>query len=341
MFGILKKKLKEAISKLSKKVEEKEGKEIIEEQKPVKRKEAKKVEKKKEKEKKEKPKIIPRISREREIKDEDIKDVLWEIQLMLLESDVALEAAEKICEDVKNSLIGKRVKKGEIEKLVKKAFEEAIEKILSVPKIDMEKEIKKKKPFVVVFLGFNGAGKTTTIAKIGHLLKEKGYKVVFAAGDTFRAASIEQLEEHGKKLGINVIKHHYGADPAAVIFDAIKHAEARGIDVVLADTAGRTHTNQSLVEELRKICRVNKPDLKVLVLDALTGNDIVEQVKMFNEAVGVDAYVFTKVDVYEKGGSIISALYKLPRPVLFLGKGQEYGDLEKFDPKKIIKTLFS
>jgi len=162
---------------------------------------------------------------------------------------------------------------------------------------------------------------------------------VFAAGDSFRAASIEQLEEHGRKLSINVIKHKYGADSAAVIFDAKKHAESRKIDVVLADTAGRTHVNKNLMDELNKVVRVNKPDLKILIIDSLVGNDAVPQAKMFDEGVGVDAVMFTKVDVNEKGGCILSVAHTLKKPILFLGFGQKYSDIKTFKPEEFIENI--
>ncbi len=359
MFGILKRKLKEAVKKLTKKVEEEEREEIEEvekreviekkiseeERKPEEEKKGRRKREKErpkpEKEKKESivRKIKKKISKEVEISEEDIKDILWDIQLSLLEADVALEATEKICEDVKSSLIGKKIKKGEIEKIVKKSFEDALLKILSVPSLDVLREIEKKKPYVIVFLGFNGSGKTTTIAKIAKLLKDRNKKVVLAAADTFRAASIEQLEEHASRIGVKVIKHRYGADPAAVVFDAIKHAKTKGIDVVLSDTAGRAHTNAGLMEELKKICRVNKPDLKILVVDALTGNDVIEQCKTFDESLDIDGIIFTKADVCEKGGGIISAVHTIKKPVLFLGIGQGYADLERFDAKKFVKNL--
>ncbi|HIQ49980.1 MAG TPA: signal recognition particle-docking protein FtsY [Nanoarchaeota archaeon] len=304
MFKVLKKKLKEAVDKIVKKAE------------------------------------VKKISRKIEITENDLKPIIWEIQLSLLQGDVAFEVTEKIVNSVQSQLIGKSVEKNNIEEIVKQAFKKAILSIFEeVEQLNFEKLVSSKKPFLILFLGFNGAGKTTTIAKIGKYLKDKGLKVVFAAGDTFRAASIEQLEEHGKNLGINVIKHTYRSDPAAVIFDAIKHAQAKGIDVVLADTAGRAHTNANLIEELKKICRVNKPDLKILVLDSLTGNDIIEQAKMFNEAVGVDAIIFTKTDVCEKGGSILSAVYTIKKPVIFLGNGQSYTDLKPFDKNEFVEKL--
>jgi len=325
MFNFLKKKLKESIKKISKVVKPKEIKEI--EVKP---------------EVKEKPTLIKRIKKkiiEKKISESDIKDVLWDLQVSLMESDVAAEVAEKICNDLKNNLIDKSVKRGEIEKIVRESFKKSILEILQVDSLDFLEKIKVKKPFLIVFLGFNGSGKTTAIARLGYLLKQNDFRCVFAAADCFRAASIEQLEEHGRKLGIEVIKHKYGGDPAAVVFDAVKHAQSKSLDVILADTAGRSHANVNLVEELNKIVRVNKPDLKILVLDALTGNDIYEQCKMFNDAVGVDALIITKADVYDKGGAVLSAAQTINKPVLYIGIGQGYKDLEKFDSNKIVEKL--
>ncbi len=279
------------------------------------------------------------LFKKRVIREEDIKDLLWDLQISLLESDVALETAEKICNDLKENLIGREIKKGEIEKVVKEEIKKSLFEIFDLEPIDLIEEVRKKKPYVILFLGFNGSGKTTTIARVAYLLKQNGFTVNMAAGDTWRAAAINQLEKHGEKLNVPVIKHDYGADPAAVIFDAIEHAKARGIDVVLADTAGRTHTNVNLMKELEKIIRVNKPDLKILVIDSLTGNDAVEQARAFDEAVGVDGIILTKMDVNEKGGAALSVTHAIKKPILYIGVGQEYGDLEKFNPRKFIQNL--
>ncbi|NIM47061.1 MAG: signal recognition particle-docking protein FtsY [Candidatus Aenigmarchaeota archaeon] len=305
----------------------------------------KKIKPVKEKPPEKKPKkrsILDKIKRritEKKLTEDDVKDLLYELEVSLISSDVAVEVAEKICKDLKNNLVGKFIKRKEIEKIIKESFRKSILEILDVETFDLLEKIKTKKPFLIVFLGFNGSGKTTTIARIGHLLQKNNIKSVFAAGDSWRAAAIEQIEEHGKNLGINVIKHKYGADPAAVVFDAFKHAQSKDIDVVLADTAGRTHANVNLMEELKKIVRVNKPDLKILVLDALTGNDIYDQCKTFNDAVGVDALILTKVDVYEKGGAALSASHTINKPILYLGVGQGYEDLDKFSPNKIVEKL--
>ena len=226
--------------------------------------------------------------------------------------------------------------------LREKSFPTNVE-IIDQGRIDIEKLIrdarKSGKPLLMVFLGFNGSGKTTSIAKTASYLKKKGFKPILAAGDTFRAASIEQLEVHGERVGVKVIKHQYGSDSAAVIFDAVKYAQKNKLDVILADTAGRAHTDRNLMDELKKVVRVNSPDLKVLVVDSLTGNDAVEQARQFHGAVGVDCVVMTKTDVNPRGGSILSVVHTIRKPILFLGTGQEYDKVELFSPRKFVRGL--
>jgi fused signal recognition particle receptor len=193
---------------------------------------------------------------------------------------------------------------------------------------------------VILFVGINGSGKTTTLAKIASMLKEAGVSSVIAASDTFRAAAIQQLEEHANNLSIKMIKHDYGSDSSAVAFDAIRHAESKGLDVVLIDSAGRLHSNSNLMDELKKLSRVTKPDLKIFVGESITGNDCIEQAQKFNEAIGVDAIILTKADVDEKGGTAISISHVIKKPILFFGKGQNYGDIERFSPKKIVDSIF-
>jgi len=276
---------------------------------------------------------------EKKISEKDLDNIVEDLAMSLLEGDVAFEVSEKIKENLKKNLIGKQVKRGKVKDIIIKTFKDSLSEILDVPEINLKDIIKKNKPSLFVFLGFNGSGKTTSLAKVGNYLKEKGFSCVFAAGDSFRAASIEQLEEHGKRLDVKVIKHKYGADSAAVIFDAKKHAESKGMDVVLADTAGRSHMDKNLMDELKKLVRVNKPDLKILIIDSLVGNDAVPQAKMFDEAVGVDAVMFTKVDVNEKGGCILSVAHTLKKPILFLGVGQEYSDLKTFKSQEFIENI--
>jgi fused signal recognition particle receptor len=204
----------------------------------------------------------------------------------------------------------------------------------------VEKVRASEKPFVILFLGPNGAGKTTSLAKTAFLLKENGLSSVFAASDTFRAASIEQLEEHGKALGIRVIKHDYGADPAAVAFDAIDSAKANGVDCVLIDTAGRQDTNKNLLKELEKISRVAKPHLRLYLDEALAGNALVERVSTFKDSIGVDGIILSKMDLDVKGGGVISVFRSTGIPVVYFGTGQAYKDLEPFTADEVMRRVF-
>ena len=262
----------------------------------------------------------------------------------MIESDVAYDVAKKITGDLKRNLKEREIKRGKEKEVVLGLLRKSILEIFSNQKVDLEDVVKKAKkenrPAVILFLGFNGSGKTTSIAKVGRWLIDKGYSVMFAAADSWRAAAIEQLEEHGKRLKVNVVKHKYGGDPAAIVFDGVASAKAKGIDVLLADSAGRIHINKNLMEELKKIVRVNKPDLKVLVMDSLTGNDCPIQLKHFDEAVGVDAVILTKMDVNEKGGAALSVAY-LGKPILFVGTGQNYNDIREFDKEWFVNQLLT
>ncbi len=352
MFDFLKKKFKEIAEKIAgkqKEIEEEKEKivkrpEVIIEEKieskiPEIEEEVREVRKNKNLFSELKEKIVKKVL-EKRLKREDLEPILSNLEIELLEADVAYEVARKIKEDLINELEGKEIKRGKEKEFVVSAIRKSLSEILDLPKINLEDEIRRKRPYLIVFFGFNGSGKTTTIAKVANFLSKRGFSCVMAAGDTFRAASIEQLEEHAKKIGLTVIKQRYGADPAAVIFDAKKHAESKRIDVVLADTAGRSYTNENLMEELKKIVRVNKPDLKVLVIDSLTGNDALNQAKFFNE-VGVDALIFTKLDVNEKGGAILSVSYLLKKPILFICNGQNYEDIKYFDKEEFLDNLLS
>ncbi len=275
------------------------------------------------------------------INEKQFDEMFWDLEMALLENNVAVEVIEKIKEDLKKDITNKPIKRNEVEKEITESLKKSIEDLFNVSPIDLLKEVKEKKekPYIIVFVGINGSGKTTSISKIAHFLQKNNLKVVMAAADTFRAASIEQLEEHGKKLGIKVIKHDYGSDPAAVAFDAIKHAKAKNLDVVLIDTAGRLHSNTNLVDEMKKIVRVTHPDLKIFVGESITGNDAVTQSEEFNQAIGIDGIILTKSDVDEKGGAIISVSYVTQRPILYLGIGQGYDDLKEFDKEEIVKSL--
>ncbi|MFH1408288.1 MAG: signal recognition particle-docking protein FtsY [Nanoarchaeota archaeon] len=273
------------------------------------------------------------------ISAEKFDSLFWDLEVMLLENNVAVEAVEHIKEKLKEDLVDKPLRRGHLSEAITSSLKESIQSLFDVEQIDLIQKIKEKKPYVICLIGVNGAGKTTTIAKIVHYLKSYHLSSVIAASDTFRAASLEQLQQHADNLGVKLIKHDYGSDPAAVAFDAIEHAKAKNKDVVLIDTAGRQHSNTNLMAELKKVIKVSKPDLKIFVGDSLTGNDCVEQAREFHDAVGVDGIVLSKVDVDEKGGAAISVSYITKKPILFIGTGQDYGDLDAFDPRKVLETL--
>ncbi|EHR79185.1 cell division protein FtsY [Thermococcus litoralis DSM 5473] len=279
-----------------------------------------------------------------EISEKDVENALWDLELELLEADVALEVVDELKEKIKQKLVGQKVKIGTNKReIVEKAVKEAVLEVLTHERhIDLLEMIKskKEKPFVIVFVGFNGSGKTTTIAKLANWLKKNGLSVVIAASDTFRAGAIEQVEEHAKRVGVKLIKHGYKSDPAAVAYDAIEHAKARGIDVVLVDTAGRNELNRNLMDEMKKIVRVTKPDLVIFVGDALAGNAIIEQARQFNEAVRIDGVILTKLDADARGGAALSIAHAIGAPILFVGVGQGYDDLMPFDEKWMLEKIF-
>lgn len=279
----------------------------------------------------------------KKISEKDLNKILEDFELSLIESDVSLKVSEKIVNELKKKLTGEKIGLTSNKKdFVRVAVEETLSEILDYKKFDILKEIQKKRKagevFSVAFVGFNGTGKTTTIAKFGKLLTDKGYKVVIAASDTFRAGSIEQLSLHAENIGIKVIKHNYGADPAAVAFDAINHAKARSIDVVLIDTAGRSEMNKNLMDEMKKLVRVANPDMKIFIGDSLAGNAVVEQAEKFSE-IGLDGSILTKVDADSRGGAALSISYITGKPILFIGTGQGYDDLEPFDKKWLIERI--
>ena len=275
------------------------------------------------------------------INEEQFEKLFWDLELALMENNVAVEVIEKIKNDLKEQIVEKPIKRTKVEETIQETLKSSIEDLFEISSIDLINEIKnkKEKPYVIAFFGINGSGKTTSIAKIAKMLKDNKISCVLAASDTFRAASIEQLQQHADKIGINIIKHNYGADPAAVAFDAIKHAKSKGVDVVLIDTAGRMHSNVNLIQEMQKIVRVTKPDLKIFVGESITGNDCVEQAKTFNESVGIDGIILAKADIDEKGGAAVSVSYVTKKPILFLGTGQKYSDLQVFDSEIVVKNL--
>ena len=280
-----------------------------------------------------------------ELKAENLHPILSDFKMNLVENDVAFPVAERICDEMEKHLDKVQVKRLEDRrKIVENNLREVLlEIMLTKSKIDFwktaEEKRKKGEPFIIAFVGINGTGKTTTIAKVCHLLNKKGYSTVIACSDTYRAGSIEQMEEHARRLGTKMVKHSYGADPAAVAYDTISHAKAHSINVVLIDTAGRMQTNQNLMNELAKVKRVVNPDLTILTVDSLIGNDAVMQAEEFDKSVGIDATILTKVDADVKGGSALSVTYVTQKPILFIGTGQTYDDLQEFNPEKFIQMI--
>ncbi|MDD9952958.1 MAG: signal recognition particle-docking protein FtsY [Candidatus Woesearchaeota archaeon] len=270
---------------------------------------------------------------------EKFDEIFWELEIAMLENNVAVEVIEKIKTDLRDELTTGKVSRFSIEETISNRLRQSVEELFDVETFDLLKKVKENKPCKICVIGVNGSGKTTSLAKLVHLFQQNDLSCVVAASDTFRAAAIDQLEEHTKKLGVKLISQGYNADPAAVAFDAVKHAEAQDIDVVLIDTAGRLHSNTNLMAELEKVVRVSKPDLKIFVGESITGNDCVEQAKVFNSLVGIDALILSKADIDEKGGAAISVSYVTGKPILYLGTGQSYSDLEKFDKEKIISAL--
>lgn len=340
MFKFLKDKLKEAISGVSKKVE-------TEIAKPSEIKENPKSEQKEQitpEPEEIKKSIFKKIQEKVTLKiitKEKFEELFYDIELALLENNVAHEVVERIKKELEKDLVDIPLKRNEVSSIIKTSFKNALEQILNIKQIDLNKLIKEssKKPYVILILGYNGVGKSLTISKLAKFLKDNKHKVILAAGDTFRAAGSSQLVEYAKKIDVPVVKGKLGSDSCSIIFDTISSAQAKKIDVVLADTAGRIHSNEDLLNELKKIVRVNKPDLNILVIDAMTGSDVVNQVEEFNKAVKVDALIITKVDTYEKGGTLLSAAYLLKKPILFLGTGQNMSDLKEFNKEEIIKTM--
>ena len=276
---------------------------------------------------------------------DNLESTLNELNLLLISNDVATETADALCQKVSESLKGEQIsrltsKKKFLFNILREVVKEILTPEREINLIDEIRNVNKQdKPYVMCFLGVNGTGKTTTIAKIAHYLKKNNISSVAAASDTFRAAAIEQLSIHMQNVGIRVIKHAYKSDPASVAFDAIQHAEAKNVDVVLVDTAGRQVSNKNLMREMQKIVKVAEPDLILFIGDSLAGNDALTQAKEFNKSVGIDANILTKFDADAKGGSALSISYETKKPILFVGIGQGYDDLEPFNIQVFISNI--
>jgi len=346
MFNSLKSKLKNWLQK---------NKEDIPTIKEHKKKQTAKTPKKKQPTHKEKPQTNLELSLEKTIEtpvkekgfflkykkrltEEKFNELFEELEMILLQNNVAYEAVESIKNSLAEKLIGQVLKEVNLSEKLK----ESIESILIDPPNfldEIKNSLEIKKPFVILFAGINGSGKTTTIAKVTNYLQKNKLSVCLAAADTFRAAAIQQLEEHANKLGVQLIKKDYGSDPASVGFEAIARAKKNKIDVVLIDTAGRMQNRDSLMKEIEKISRVTKPDMKIFLGESITGNDATEQAKAFNNAINITGIILSKSDVDEKGGTAISVSHITKKPILFLGTGQNYNDLEIFNKEKLLEKL--
>ena len=279
----------------------------------------------------------------RKLKQGALDDVLGELELELLQADVALPVAEELTEGVRTYLVGRRIDRGfRMDEGVNLAFRSAVKAVLDKHAFSLEDSIEgKSRPIVMMFVGINGTGKTTAIAKLAHRFQKRGHSCVLAAADTFRAGAIEQLTLHSERLGCKMIKHQAGGDPAAVAYDAVEHARARKKDFVLIDTAGRMQTNRNLMDEMKKIKRVAKPDVIFFVGDSLAGSDAVEQAVRFDEAIGVDAVILTKIDADAKGGAALSITEAIGKPVAYVSYGQEYEEFGRFDADWMIERIFA
>lgn len=291
---------------------------------------------------------ITQLATHTTLSQEDVDKILWDLEVSLIESDVASEAIESITASLKTKLVGSKIQRSEdrehfVEEQLKSAIRDTFANTTKVDVISLIKEKRKKSrdsPFVILFLGINGTGKTTTVAKFANLLKKNKLSVVLACADTHRAGAIEQLSEHASRLGIKAIAQSYGSDPAAVSKDAQLYAQSHNIDVVIIDSAGRIQTSKNLMEEMGKIVRVVQPDMKIFVGDSLAGNDAISQAKEFQKVTDFNAAILTKADADVKGGAALSIAYITKRPVIYLGVGQSYDDIIEFDIDKFIDELF-
>ena len=261
-------------------------------------------------------------TKKKEISKEDFEDIL-------LEADVNYELVERLLEELPNNI--SRI--------------QAFNSMISVFQYKADWKESDVKPFVEMIIGVNGAGKTTTISKLAYRYKEMGHGVILGAGDTFRAAAIEQLSRWADKLNIPIVATRQGHDPSAVVYDTIESAKAKGLDNVIIDTAGRLHTQTNLSEELKKMIRVagkaqeGAPHRKMLILDGTQGSSSINQAKAFNEMIGIDGIIITKLDGTAKGGSVLSIADELQMPIFYIGTGEQPKDLIRFKANEYINTI--
>ncbi|NLL94316.1 MAG: signal recognition particle-docking protein FtsY [Thermoplasmatales archaeon] len=360
MFGTLKNKLKNLFKRTPKELEKEPETEAPEAAAPeaaapeaaerapeakLSRKERAKLAKQEKKEKAERAaKEAPMVGAGgKKIKEDTLDDLLWDLEIALMEADVARPVVEDIRNGVRENLLGQRhSRQYTVDQVIEISIKNAVHDVLKVNEFDFDAWFEKQeRPVSIMFVGINGTGKTTAIAKIANRLQKNGHTVVLAAGDTFRAGAIEQLTIHADRLGCRIVKHTQNSDPAAVAFDAVEHAKAKKRDAVLIDTAGRMQTNSNLIDEMKKIVRVVKPTLKIFVGDSLAGNDAVEQARVFDDAVGVDAVILTKIDADSKGGAALSIAHTIGKPIAFVSNGQGYEDIVKFNADWMMDRLFN
>jgi len=269
-------------------------------------------------------------------------DTLEELEEILITADIGVATTVELIRTLEG-----RLKRNELQDggAIKKALQEEI--LARLQQYASPLDVSAAKPYVIMVIGVNGVGKTTTIGKLARRYTGEGKKVLLAAGDTFRAAAAEQLEEWGRRAGVDVIRHQDGSDPSAVVFDSCKAALARGSDILIVDTAGRLHTKVNLMEEMKKIRRVMSRELPgaphetLLVLDAATGQNAISQARLFKEAAGVSGVVLTKLDGTAKGGIVVAVSNEFQLPIRFIGIGEQADDLRPFDPEQFVRALFT
>jgi len=273
-----------------------------------------------------------------------LDEIINQLEVELLQSDMGHSAVMEVITTLKANLIGARVdtRKG-LDKIVETVVRNSLQDILEAGYWDFDRTIQSfvadGTPVSIMIVGVNGTGKTTTSAKIAHRMTEQGYSVVLAAADTFRAGAIDQLATHADRIGVRCIKSQRGGDSAAVSRDAIESAKAKGDDIVIIDTAGRMQNKANLMEELKKVHRITKPHLVIFVADALAGNDAVTQAKEFQRILNFDGVALCKLDTDAKGGAALSIAHATGRPIVLAGVGQEYGDLQDFDPELFLDSI--